>query len=459
MTTIHARPTDPAEWTVAPLDGDTGSSGPIARIVAGSVVFGLVGALFLTVVVFAGAPEHIITGSAMLAFATGWTMIAVLSIRITSQPQRWAFVPAAYMGVVGTALLLFSPGDDGLRIMGWIWPTPLLALAAWITVGSRRHLQSRTRAWLLYPIVAFLAVAAIGGGYETLQLSHDRSAYAMPGQSYDVGGHRLHLNCGGTGSPTVVLENGLGETSPLWAWITRAVAPETRVCAYDRAGQGWSENASGPQDGAAIATDLHTLLERAGEPGPFVLVGHSIGGSYAMAHAALYPKDVACLFLLDATSPEAFTILPSFPTTNSAMRRFFGVAPALSRLGLGQLVTVGNTLPAPAKAQARAFSSSPRDMRSQRDELSQLRVALTQAQALTDLGGKPLAVVTAGEDQAAGWSAAQDRMAALSTNSVHRVAPATHVSLLADEGDSSYSVQAIADVIRSVRTRSPLPAS
>jgi pimeloyl-ACP methyl ester carboxylesterase len=458
MSTIHARPTH-AKWTAAPLDGGTGSSGPIARIIAGSVVLGLVGALFLTVVVFAGATEHVITGSALLAFATGWTVLAVLSIRMTSQPQWWAFVPAAAMAVVGTALLLFAPGDDALRIMGWIWPAPVLALAVWIAVGSRRHLRSRTRAWLLYPIVAFLALGAIGGGYETLQLAHDRDAYAMPGQSYDVGGHRLHLNCSGTGSPTVVLENGLGETSPQWAWITRAVAPETRICAYDHAGQGWSENASGSQDGAAVAADLHTLLQRAGEPGPYVLVGHSIGGAYAMNFAARYPKDVAGLVLLDATSPEAFTILPSFPTTNSAMRRFFGLAPGLSRMGLGQLVTVGASLPAPAKEQAHAFATSPRDMRSQRDELSQLRVALRQAQALTDLGGKPLAVITAAKGQAAGWSAAQDRLAALSTNSVHRVASATHESLLANKGDSANSVRAIADVVRSVRTRSPLPAS
>ena len=99
-------------------------------------------------------------------------------------------------------------------------------------------------------------------------LSLDRSAYAMPGQSYDVGGHRLHLNCTGTGSPTVVLGNGLGETSPAWAWVATALAADTRVCAYDRAGQGWSDTASGPQDGAAIAADLHTLLERARSPGP-----------------------------------------------------------------------------------------------------------------------------------------------------------------------------------------------
>ena len=460
MTTIQARPVHGADLSTLPIGGAV-SRDPIARIVAGSVLTGLVGSLLLTLVVFAGATEHVITGSALLAFATGWTMLAVLSTRMSSQPQRWAFVPAGAMGLVGTALLLFAPGDDALRVLGWIWPVPLLALAVWIAVASRRHLQSRTRAWLLYPVVAFLALSAVGGGYETVQLGLDRSAYAMPGQSYDVGGHRLHLNCTGTGSPTVVLLNGLGETSPEWAWITTAVTADTRVCAYDRAGQGWSDDAAGPQDGAAIAADLHTLLERAKEPGPYVLVGHSSGGPYAMTYAARYPDQVAGLVLLDATSPEAFTVLPDFPSTYSVMRRLLGVAPSLARLGLGQVVnaTDGASLPAPAGDEAHAFATSPRNRRSQRDEHSQLPAALTQAKALTDFGGKPLAVVTAGEGQQAGWSAAQDRMAALSTNSVHRVAPATHMSLLSDKSDSTYSVRAIADVVRSVRTRSPLPAS
>lgn len=370
-------------------------------------------------------------------------------------------MPAGYVGVVGAGLLLFAPGDDALRRMGWVWPVPVLALAGWIAVASRRHLHSRTRTWLVYPIVAFLAVGAVGGSYETVQSSLDHSTDTMPGTSYDVGGHRLHVDCTGAGSPTVVLESGLGEISPHWAWIARSVAADTRVCAYDRAGRGWSEGSAGRHDGAAIAADLHTLLQRANEPGPYVLVGHSIGGPYVMTYAQRYPNEVAGMVLLDATSPRAFTDLPSFSATNATMVRGLGLLNSLSRLGLGQLVGAGagDGLPAPANDQAHAFSTRPRDMRTGVEELLQLRAALGQARELTDLGGMPLAVVTAGEGQQAGWSAAQDRMAALSTNSVHRVAPATHESLLMDKSDSAYSVRAIADVVRSVRTGSPLPTS
>lgn len=370
MTTIQAGATHHAFRTTL-SDEEPVSEGPIARIVAGSMATGLVGALVLTLGIFPGASEHVITGSALLAFATGWTMLAVLSTRLTSQPQRWALVPAAYMGVVGTGLLLFAPGDDALRIMGWVWPVPVLALAGWITVSSRRHLHSRTRRWLLYPVVAFLALGAIGGSYNTVQSSLDRSTDVMPGQLYDVGDHRLHLDCTGAGSPTVVLESGQGEISPYWAWIARSVAADTRVCAYDRAGQGWSEDSAGPHDGAAIAADLRTLLQRANEPGPYVLVGHSIGGPYVMAYAQRYPNDVAGMVLIDATSPGAFTDLPDFPASNDAMVRLAGVATSLSRLGLGQLLGAGAGagLPSPANHQAHSFATRPRDMRSGLEQL------------------------------------------------------------------------------------------
>ena len=111
----------------------------------------------------------------------------------------------------------------------------------------------------------------------------------MPGRLVDVGGHKLHINCTGTGSPTVVLEPGLGEPSTAMAWIAPDVAATTRVCVYDRAGRGWSESAGAPQDGVQVATDLHTLLDRAGEHGPYVLAGHSAGGLYVLNFAAALP--------------------------------------------------------------------------------------------------------------------------------------------------------------------------
>src|SRR5207302_1427883 len=81
----------------------------------------------------------------------------------------------------------------------------LLALAIWMTLQAHRQLHSRTRRWLLYPVIAVMALASVGGGYETVREHLDASAYPMTGQLIDVGGYRLHIHCTGSGSPTVVL--------------------------------------------------------------------------------------------------------------------------------------------------------------------------------------------------------------------------------------------------------------
>ena len=128
----------------------------------------------------------------------------------------------------------------------------------------------------------------------------------------DVGGHRLYIECTGSGGPAVILQAGLGASSSSWAGIAPAVAATTTVCTYDRAGHGRSDEV-GPQDGIALATDLHTLLERAGVPGPYVLVGHSSGGPYVRVFAAQYPDEVAGMVLLDAQPADAFTALPDYP--------------------------------------------------------------------------------------------------------------------------------------------------
>src|SRR5215211_1564406 len=156
-------------------------------------------------------------------------------------------------------------------------------------------------------------------------------------QLIDVGGHRLHLSCTGAGMPTVVLEPGAGEMSSNLGCIAPAVARDTRVCVYDRAGRGWSEPASTAQDGAQIATDLHRLLQRGHIPGPYVLAGHSFGGLYVLTFAARYPDEVAGMVLVDSTAPASAanpaTPSPGHGGSNDAMSRVSALVSTAARLG------------------------------------------------------------------------------------------------------------------------------
>jgi len=115
---------------------------------------------------------------------------------------------------------------------------------------------------LLWAVVALLALALIGATYQAIATELDERAYPPPGNLVDVGGHRLHIHCLGEGSPTVILEAANGGMSAHWVRVQQEAARATRVCAYDRAGLGWSERGPKPRD----ARQIHTLAHRA-QPG------------------------------------------------------------------------------------------------------------------------------------------------------------------------------------------------
>ena len=349
------------------------------------------------------------------------------------------------------------------QVLTWVWLPVMLALAIWMMVRVHRQLQSRGGRWLLYPVIALLALASIGGGYHTLGAAADAKAYPMPGRLIDVGGHRLHLRCTGAGTPTVVLEPAAGEMSSHLGWITPAVARATRVCVYDRAGRGWSEPADSAQDGAQIATDLHTLLARGQVPGPYVLAGHSFGGLYVLTFAARYPEEVAGMVLVDSTAPAA-AVNPGTPSpghggASDGMGRVAALMSSSARLGLGRLYgqfALGS-LPPRSRNEVRASVATPSTLRSTIDEYVQAAASVEQAAALGDFADKPLIVLTAGRGHDAAWSAAQNRLARLSTNSVHRViAGAAHQDLVANQDDAAATTQAILDVVASVRSQERL---
>lgn len=410
--------------------------------IAGSLAAGLLLALALLIGPAAAGSEPVITGSVLLAFGLGWGLMRFLSTRFSSQPQSWLIVPAAFLSVVGLGLIVLQPGPAAMDLLSWVWPPALGILAVWMLVQVRQQLHGRGR-WLVVPVIATLLVLAIGGGVASIAATTKEPTTSAGGQLIDVGGHRLYIECTGSGGPAVVLQAGLGGTSSDWGLIAPAIAAQTRVCVYDRAGHGRSDDAAGPQDGIAIATDLHTLRERAGNAGPYVLVGHSSGGPYMRVFAARYPEEVAGMVLVDAQPADAFTALPTYPGTYEGLLRLGRLSPSLARVGiLGLLFGVPPEQATPAIARA------------SRDEFIALPAALQQAQALTTLDDRPLIVVTAGSGQQEGWQAAQDQMVGLSTNSVHRnLANATHDTVLIG-ADASASSQAVLDVLEAVRAGS-----
>lgn len=127
--------------------------------------------------------------------------------------------------------------------------------------------------------------------------------YVAQGRLVDIGGRSLYLDCRGEGRPTVVLEAGMGDGARGWAPVLDELAATTRTCAYDRAGRG-SSDPRGRHTLVDAATDLRGLLAAAGEPGPFIVVGHSLGGSYARVFADAYRDEVVGLVSVDAFDPD-----------------------------------------------------------------------------------------------------------------------------------------------------------
>ena len=154
---------------------------------------------------------------------------------------------------------------------------------------------NRTIAGVLGIVVTLFAGAVLPAGAAT-----ERSAPKPMGKLVDLGGHHLHVNCSGAGSPVVLVENGLGDFSFDWILVQERVSKFARICTYDRAGYAWSDPGPKPRTFAQINLELHDAMEKLGEKGPFVLVGHSYGGPVMINFARMYPNDTAGLVLVDS---------------------------------------------------------------------------------------------------------------------------------------------------------------
>lgn len=172
----------------------------------------------------------------------------------------------------------------------------LLVIAAGLAARGRR----RSIRIVAVAVVLVLSCGVAGAAAEHLITADRRAQIAMPGDLLDAGGFDLHVIKRGDTGPVVLMEAGSGETSLSWRDIPAALSENATVVTYDRAGYAWSEPSPNPRTGATIIAELRSALRVSGVPGPYLLVGHSLGGMYMREFAQLYPAEVAGLVLIDA---------------------------------------------------------------------------------------------------------------------------------------------------------------
>ena len=256
-------------------------------------------------------------------------------------------------------------------------------------------------AWTLVGIAVALAIA--GAAYQAIATRQDAQRFPQRGKSVDIGGFSLNLDCAGTGSPTVILESGLGAPAAGWALVQPDVAKFTRVCSYDRAGYGWSDPSPLPHTSLAIVKELHALLLNAGIAPPYILVGHSFGGFNVRVYAGQYPDEVAGVVLVDSSHEDQKARMPPKLREWSEVRqvrRLEPFIPLLIRLGIARFLLRHQfdafQIPQQMKDELRYLSLQPQFVHAIIAETLAFDESSQQVRAAGTLGDKPLIVLTAG---------------------------------------------------------------
>ena len=320
--------------------------------------------------------------------------------------------------------------------------------------------------WLKRIGLGFLAllVLVIASGSVFEQISRRNAAKELPprGKLVDIGGRRIQIDCRGTGSPTLVFESGLDVAGSLaWDDVQDKIATTTRACSYSRAGIMWSDPGPSPRDGKAIAQDLHALLQKSGEHGPFVLVGHSMGGPYSVTYTQMFGGEVAGLVLVDASHPDQVPRLEAVTHRSNNIPLIVKIFGQMSWTGILRLA---NGTPSDNSMVAREEAAYlPQSLAARFEEADAITQTLADAGAAHTLGARPLIVLTAmSHGPQPGMSAAQikafeqvwqvmqDDMATWSSNSRHMLVQGSGHYIQRDKPE--VVIGAVNDVVQAVRS-------
>lgn len=289
-------------------------------------------------------------------------------IDTTLHPIRWAVVAGlAAPALLGATFIAAKFADktnfahSALRAFRWVVMAEFLVLVVLSTIGLVYEHRARLR---------------------------DATLFHPPGKQVDIGGYRLHINCIGTGSPTIVLEYGHQGSYFDWNQVQPEIAGFTRVCSYDRAGYGWSDPSPRPRLPSVMAEELRALLDAAGEKPPYVVVAHSFGGFNALMFTHKFPDEVSGLVLVDGL--HTFSEF-SFELPEKASLRMMRV---VMRFGLPRWRHwCGGTGPEELRGEKEAISCKPELYDAFYHERALFSDDVAEIRGITDLGSVPLIVI------------------------------------------------------------------
>jgi pimeloyl-ACP methyl ester carboxylesterase len=308
-------------------------------------------------------------------------------------------------------------------------------------------------------LLAFLLLLAVAGFfYENISEARDRRFNPLEGRLLDVGGHTMHIDCTGEGSPTVILDSGLGDSYLSWRKVQPEIAKFTRVCSYDRAGLGYSEPSSQPRTSKVIAEELHALLQAASVSPPYVIVGHSMGGHDVRVYTSRYRNEIVGMVLVDASHPDQENRFPAeLKNMEGSWHREAQFIASTMPFGIPRLLGLCDN-----DAVTRAADCNWHSAREQLAEMSAFPDSASETAQTGSLSELPLAVLSHDPDKPSSdlppdlakptndaWEKMQEELAHLSTRGTQTVAKNSAHYIQIDRPD--IVIDAVRNVVEQAR--------